>query len=187
MFTVSTWTCQARFGSFSIAIMQLTETTVTPSIIAWPVAGSSGYVASPSMSDRARPESSTAPLTASSACAAGVIHDRVRIDGALAADRLERQVDRHAAHAGGVRRMLEVLARLTALQRQHAALGRFPEGLRPLVRDGNRPGHLAPVAHRQGLAASKDVGAGRPCQAPARAIHISTDVHTAKLSRAGAG
>src|SRR5207245_4857405 len=78
MFTVSTWTCQARFGSFSIAIMQLTETTVTPSTIAWPVAGSSGYVASPSMSDMARPESSTAPLTASRACAAsGISAERV--------------------------------------------------------------------------------------------------------------
>ncbi len=42
MFTVSTWTCQARFGSFSIAIMQLTDTMVTPSITACPVAGSSG-------------------------------------------------------------------------------------------------------------------------------------------------
>src|SRR5213593_2796919 len=53
MFTVSTWTCQERFGSF-------------------------GYVASPSLPDRASPESSTAPLTASSACAArGVSAERV--------------------------------------------------------------------------------------------------------------
>ncbi len=42
MFTVSTWTCQLRFGSFSIAIMQLTDTMVTPSTTACPVAGSSG-------------------------------------------------------------------------------------------------------------------------------------------------
>src|SRR5712692_7548099 len=78
MLTVSTWTCQERFGSFSIAIMQLTDTIVTPSITAWPVAGSSGYVASPSMSDRASPESSTAALTACSACAArGISADRV--------------------------------------------------------------------------------------------------------------
>src|SRR5881628_1960614 len=78
MFTVSTWTCQERFGSFSIAIMQLTDTMVTPSTTACPVAGSSGYVASPSMSDRASPESSTAPLTASSACAArGISAERV--------------------------------------------------------------------------------------------------------------
>ena len=78
MFTVSTWTCQARFGSFSIAIMQFTDTMVMPSTIACPVAGSSGYVASPSMSDRASPESSTAPLTAASACAAsGISAERV--------------------------------------------------------------------------------------------------------------
>src|SRR5947209_9990607 len=61
--------------------MQLTETTVTPSTIAWPVAGSSGYVASPSMSDMARPESSTAPLTASRACAAsGISAERVTLE-----------------------------------------------------------------------------------------------------------
>src|SRR5262245_9872325 len=78
MFTVSTWTCQARFGSFSIVIMQLTETMVTPSMTACPVAGSSGYVARPSMSARASPESSTAPFTASSACAAsGISAERV--------------------------------------------------------------------------------------------------------------
>src|SRR5437667_11540211 len=78
MFTVSTWTCQERFGSFSIAIMQLTDTMVMPSTTACPVAGSSGYVASPSMSDMASPESSTAPFTASSACAArGISAERV--------------------------------------------------------------------------------------------------------------
>src|SRR5947208_5117822 len=78
MFTVSTWTCQERFGSFSIAIMQFTDTMVMPSTTACPVAGSSGYVASPSMSDMASPESSTAPLTASSACAArGISAERV--------------------------------------------------------------------------------------------------------------
>src|SRR3989442_9294290 len=244
MLTVSTWTCQARFGSFSIAIMQLTETMVTPSMTACPVAGSSGYVARPSMSARASPESSTAPLTASSACAASgisaervtrekptpltatlhrcshiqpvylsvrqpelrqrdvgvqrledhfhatahlrlgvgrfeqvgrqqrawgvveldddarvghgrgealvarVVHDRVRVDRARAADWLEREIDRHAAHAGRVRRMLEASARLAALERQHATFGPVPQRLRPLVWDGNRPGHLAPVAHR---------------------------------------
>src|SRR5713101_6444517 len=226
MFTVSTWTCQLRSGSFSIAIMQLTDTMVTPSTTACPVAGSSGYVASPSMSDMASPESSTAPLTASSACAArgisaervtrqpelrqrdvvvqgledhlhptphlrlrvrslqqiarqqcsgrvvelhddarvgncrgkspvtGVVHDRVGVNGALATDGFEREVDRHAVHAGRVRRMLEVPARLAALQRQHAPAGRFPEGFRPLVRDRNWPGHPAPVAHRHGLVPS---------------------------------
>src|SRR4029079_16042889 len=78
MFTVSTWTCQLRFGSFSMAIMQLTDTMVTPSTTACPVAGSSGYVASPSRSDIASPESSTAPFTASSACAArGISAERV--------------------------------------------------------------------------------------------------------------
>jgi len=78
MFTVSTWTCQERVGSFSMAIMQLTETMVMPSTTACPVAGSSGYVANPSMSDMVSPESSTAPLTASSACAArGISAERV--------------------------------------------------------------------------------------------------------------
>src|SRR2546425_3155652 len=254
MFTVSTWTCQERFGSFSIAIMQLTDTMVMPSTTACPVAGSSGYVASPSMSDMASPESSTAPFTASSACAArgisaervtrekptpltatlhrcshmrqislrllrvvrqpelrqrdvvvqrcedhlhatphlrlrvrslqqiasqqrswcvvelhddarvrdcrgksavtGVVHDRVGVDGALAADGFEREVDRHAVHAGRVRRMLEVSARLAALQRQHAAPGRFPEWFRPFVRDRNWPGHLAPVAQEFLISAS---------------------------------
>jgi len=42
MFTVPTWICQLRLGSFSIAIMQLTDTIEMPSISAWPVAGSSG-------------------------------------------------------------------------------------------------------------------------------------------------
>src|SRR5206468_173325 len=253
MFTVSTWTCQERFGSFSIAIMQFTDTMVTPSTTAWPVAGSSGYVARPSMSDMASPESATAPFTASSACAArgtsaervtrenptpltatlhrcshmrrissglppvarepelrqgefvvqrledhlhaapdfrfrirslqqvggqqgarrvvelhddarvgygrgeslvaGVVHDRVRVDGTLAADGLEREIGRHAAHAGGVGRVLEVLARLTALQLQDAAPGRVPEWPRPLVRDGDRPGHAAPVAQWDALRA----------------------------------
>ena len=81
MLADSTWMCQLRFGSFSIAIMQFTETMVTPSISAWPVAGSSGYVASPSMSAMASPESSTAPLTASSACAArGISAERVAFE-----------------------------------------------------------------------------------------------------------
>src|SRR5215831_5639438 len=253
MFTVSTWTCQARFESFSIAIMQLTDTMVTPSTTAWPVAGSSGYVASPSMSEMASPESATAPRTASSACAAsgtsaervtrekptpltatlhrcshmrrissklprvgreaelrqgelvvqrledhldaaphlrlgigrlqevggqqgarrvvelhddarvgnrrrealvaGVIHDRVRVDRAPAADRLERQIGRHAAHAGRVRRVLEVPAALASLQLKLAAPGRVPERLRPLVGDGNRAGHTAPVAQRHAFRA----------------------------------
>src|SRR3989442_675408 len=70
--------CQLRFGSFSMASMQFTDTMVTPSITAWPVAGSSGYVASPSMSAMASPESSTAPVTACSACAArGISAERV--------------------------------------------------------------------------------------------------------------
>ena len=69
----------------------------------------------------------------------GVVHDRVGVDAALAADGLELEVDGHAVHTGRVRGMLEVPASLAALQRQHALLGRFPEGLCPLVRDGNRP------------------------------------------------
>src|SRR5262249_23057258 len=70
MFVVPTWMCQLRFGGFSIAIMQLTETIEMPSTSACPVAGSSGYVASPSMSDICNPESATASLTAVSAWAA---------------------------------------------------------------------------------------------------------------------
>ena len=42
MFTDPTWMCQVRFGSFSIAIMQFTDTMVMPSTTACPVAGSSG-------------------------------------------------------------------------------------------------------------------------------------------------
>src|SRR3989442_12260895 len=276
MLTVSTWTCQARFGSFSIAIMQLTETMVMPSTVACPVAGSSGYVASPSTSAMLSPESSTAPLTASSACAArgisaervtrenptpltatlhrcshmrrvslrgvrqaelrqrdvvvqrledhlhatpdlrlrvgsleqiggeqrsrrvvelyddarvgngrgessvtGVVHDRVSVDGALAGDGFEREVGRHAVHASRVRRMLEALARLTALQRQHSSPRRVPERLRPLVRDGDRPGHLAPVGHRVAgcwpSAAMARVYGRHPmsCKAPNRLVATS--------------
>src|SRR5262245_21369602 len=228
--------------------MQLTDTMVTPSTTAWPVAGSSGYVASPSISDMASPESATAPRTASSACAAsgtsaervtrekptpltatshrcshmrrvssgllrvaleaelrqrelvvqwledhldaashlrlgagrlqevggqqgarrvvelhddarvgdgccealvaGVVHDRVRVDGAPAADRLERQIGRHAAHAGRIRWMLEVTAALAALQLKLAAPGRVPERLRPLVWDRDWAGHPASVRQR---------------------------------------
>src|SRR5919109_4192491 len=79
--TVSTWTCQLRFGSFSMAIIQLTDTMLMPSTIACPVAGNSAYVASPSMSDMASPESSTAAFTACSACAArGTSADRVMLE-----------------------------------------------------------------------------------------------------------
>src|ERR671922_281951 len=81
MLTVSTWTCQLRFGSFSIAIMQLTDTMEMPSTIACPVAGNSAYVASPSTADMSSPESSTAALTACSACAArGTSADRVILE-----------------------------------------------------------------------------------------------------------
>src|SRR5215813_7542519 len=76
--TVSTWTCQLRFGSFSIAIMQLTDTMLIPSTMVCPDAGNSAYVASPSMADMSSPESSTAALTACSARAArGTSADRV--------------------------------------------------------------------------------------------------------------
>ena len=61
--------------------MQFTDTMLTPSTMAWPVAGSSGYVASPSTSAIASPESSTAARTASSACAArGISADRVTFE-----------------------------------------------------------------------------------------------------------
>src|SRR5215813_3097375 len=79
--TVSTCTCQLRFGSFNIAIIQLTDTMDIPSTMACPVAGNSAYVASPSMSAMASPESSTAALTACSACAAkGTSADRVILE-----------------------------------------------------------------------------------------------------------
>src|SRR5262252_7275690 len=79
--TVSTCTCQLRFGSFNMAIMQLTDTMLMPSTMACPVAGNSAYVASPSMSAMASPESSTAALTACSACAAsGTSADRVILE-----------------------------------------------------------------------------------------------------------
>src|SRR5919108_5453168 len=81
MLTVSTCTCQLRCGSFSMAIMQLTDTMLIPSTMACPDAGNSAYVASPSMSDMASPESSTAALTACSACAArGTSADRVIVE-----------------------------------------------------------------------------------------------------------
>src|SRR5262245_64015246 len=79
--TVSTWMCQLRFGSFSIAIMQLTDTMLMPSTMACPDAGNSAYVANPSMADMSSPESSTAALTASSARAArGTSADRVNFE-----------------------------------------------------------------------------------------------------------
>jgi hypothetical protein len=42
MLVVPTWMCQLRLCSFSIAIMQLTDTIEMPSTSAWAVAGSSG-------------------------------------------------------------------------------------------------------------------------------------------------
>src|SRR5919201_1296401 len=64
-----------------MAIMQLTDTMVMPSTLACPDAGNSAYVASPSMSDMSSPESSTAALTACSACAArGTSADRVMLE-----------------------------------------------------------------------------------------------------------
>src|ERR1043166_4755230 len=53
--------------------------------------------------------------------------------------------------------MLEVPARLAALQRQHALLGSIPERFGPLIGDRNWPGHLAPVAHRHALSLSHGV------------------------------
>src|SRR5499426_1611374 len=79
--TVSTCTCQLRFGSFSIAIIQLTDTMLMPSTMAWPVAGNSAYVARPSTSAMASPESSTAAWTAWSAYSArGTSADRVILE-----------------------------------------------------------------------------------------------------------
>src|SRR4030095_4899336 len=81
MFTEPVWMCHDRFGSFNIAIMQLTETMLMPSTSACPVAGSSGYVVRPPLSDGFRPESATAPLTAYSAWAAsGISAARVALE-----------------------------------------------------------------------------------------------------------
>src|SRR5262249_17916098 len=80
-----------------------------------------------------------------------VVHDRVRVDRPRAADRLELELGGHAPNTRRVRRMLEVAAGLAALQREHALLGRVPEGFRPLVGNGDGAGGLAPVSQRQGL------------------------------------
>src|SRR5262249_656880 len=80
-------------------------------------------------------------------------------DRALAAHGLELEIDAHALHARRIRRMLEVLARLAALQGQHLLFGGVPEGPRQLVWPGDRPGYLAPVAPAGG-----DVGRGWACQ-----------------------
>ena len=85
---------------------------------------------------------------------ARVVHDRVGVDRAEPARRLEFEVRRDAPGAGRVRRMLKMPAALAALQFQDTSLRRIPERLRPLVRHRDRPGHLAPVAHSANLAPS---------------------------------
>src|SRR5262249_15995536 len=70
------------------------------------------------------------------------------IDRAHSADGLELQVDADALHAGRVRRMLEAVAALAALQLQRAAPCRLPERPCPLVGDRHGSRHLAPIAHR---------------------------------------
>jgi hypothetical protein len=47
--------------------------------------------------------------------------------------------------------MLKMAASLTALQFKRAAFGGSPKWFRPLVRDRDRPGYLAPVARRHCL------------------------------------
>src|SRR5215510_15172535 len=86
-----------------------------------------------------------------------MVHDGVGIDSAFALYGFEREVGGYTVHTGGVRRMLEMAARFAVLQRQHALLGGLPEGLCPLIRDRNWPGHLTPVAHRYGLSLSDGV------------------------------
>src|ERR1700738_166552 len=81
------------------------------------------------------------------ALVAGVIHDGVGVDRSGAAYGFEFQVRRDALGTSRIGRVLEMSATLAALQFQNAALGRVPEGLRPLVWNGYRPGHLAPLAH----------------------------------------
>src|ERR1700733_12539853 len=224
--------------------MQLTDTTEMPSTSACPVAGSSGYVARPSMSDIGSPESETASFTAVSAWAAsgmsaervtleyptpltailhrlshmrslllfgaretklrqrdvvvqlleddldaaadlrlgircfqqvageqragcivefhddagvghhgceafvaGVVHDCVGVDRSGAAHGFELQVRSDALNAGRIRRVLEMTATLAALQFKGAAFGCIPKWFCPFVWNGDRPGHLAPVAH----------------------------------------
>ncbi len=81
------------------------------------------------------------------ALVAGVIHDRVGVDRAEPAHRLEFEVGRDALGAGRIGRVLEMPAALAALQFENATLGGIPERLGPFVRNRDRPGHLAPVAH----------------------------------------
>src|SRR5579872_6499435 len=91
------------------------------------------------------------------ALVAGVIHDRISVDRALAAHRLEFEVGGDALGAGRVRRVLEMPATLAALQFDHPAFRRLPERLRPLVGNGDRPGHRAPVTHGVVLAARAEI------------------------------
>src|SRR5216683_576908 len=81
------------------------------------------------------------------ALVAGVIHDGVGVDRSDTAHGFEAKLGSDALGAGRIGRVLEMPATLAALQLQNAALRRLPEWLRPLVRHGDRPGHLAPVAH----------------------------------------
>src|SRR6266851_7815255 len=81
------------------------------------------------------------------ALVAGMIHDGVSVDRPGAAHGFEAKVGRDALGAGRIGWMLEMAAALAALQLQNAAPRRIPEWLRPRVRDRDRPGHLAPVAH----------------------------------------
>ena len=82
------------------------------------------------------------------ALVAGVVHDRIGVDRTGPAHRLEFEVRRDAFDAGRIGRVLEMAATLAALQFENTAPGRVPEWLRPLVRNRDRAGHLAPVAHR---------------------------------------
>src|ERR1700674_193007 len=81
------------------------------------------------------------------ALVAAVVHDGIGVDRTGATHGFELQIYSHAFDAGRIWRMLEMSATLTALQLQNTPLGRIPEWLRPLVWNGDRPGHLAPVAH----------------------------------------
>src|SRR5271166_1157178 len=83
----------------------------------------------------------------SEALVAGVIHYGVGVDRSETAHGFEFQVRCDTFDTSRIGRVLEMSATLAALQLQNAPLGRIPERLRPLVRNRDRPSHLAPVAH----------------------------------------
>src|SRR5262249_49524156 len=117
----------------------------------------------------------------------GVVHDRVGVDRALPAHRLEFEIGRDAARARRVGRVLEMPAALAALQFERAAFGRFPERARPFVWHWDRPGRLAPLAHRPLPRSLTGAGSGMRGSSglspPARGTGAALASATATISR----